>query len=108
MAQLVTDQAEVAGPSAARRLGRGSMGFFRLVRHNIAGTIGFVVFMLIVLVSFIGPYFVGENPPNTAQIYQQPSGAHPLGTDYSGRDVLIQIVNGGRPVLVVGFLAAIL
>lgn len=108
MAQLVTDQAEVAGPSAVRRLGRGSAGFLRLITRNVAGFIGFIVFVLIVLVSFLGPFFVGDNPANTTQIYQQPSGAHPLGTDYSGRDVLIQIVNGGRPVLVVGFIAAIL
>lgn len=108
MAQLVTDQAEVAGPSATRRFGRSSAGFLRQMSRNVAGFIGFIVFVLIVLLAFVGPYFVGDNPANTTQIYQAPSGAHPLGTDYSGRDVLIQIINGGRPVLVVGFLAATL
>jgi len=108
MAQMVTNQAEVAGPSAARRLGRGSTGILRQMSRNVAGFIGFIVFVLIVLLAFVGPFFVGDNPANTTQIYQAPSGAHPLGTDYSGRDVLIQIINGGRPVLVVGFLAATL
>jgi peptide/nickel transport system permease protein len=108
MAQLATDQAEVAGPSAARRLGRGSAGFLRLMMRNTAGFLGFLVFGLIVLVAFIGPFFAPENPPNTAKIFQPPSGEHPLGTDFAGRDVLIQIINGGRPVLIVGFLAATL
>src|SRR5262249_60150044 len=54
------------------------------------------------------PSFMPENPTDTTRIYQAPSAAPPFGTDYSGRDVLIQIINGGRPVLVVGFMAATL
>ena len=108
MAQLATDQAEVAGASAVRRLGSGSLGFFRLMMRNKPGFVGFVVFVLMVLVAFLGPFFTPDNPPNTLAIYQPPSRAHWFGTDYSGRDVFIQIINGGRAVLVVGFLAAIL
>jgi peptide/nickel transport system permease protein len=108
MAQLATDQAEVAGASAVRRLGQGSLGFFRLMLRNKPGFVGFVVFVLIVIVAFIGPFFTPDNPPNTTRIYQPPSRAHWFGTDYSGRDVFIQIINGGQAVLVVGFIAAIL
>lgn len=108
MAQLVTSPEEVAGPSAARRIGNGSVGFLRVMLRNKVGFIGFIVFVSIVIMAFIGPFLVPDNPPNTTQIYQAPSGTHPFGTDYSGRDVLIQIINGGRPVLVVGFLAATL
>jgi peptide/nickel transport system permease protein len=32
--------------------------------------------------------------------------SHPLGTDSEGKDVLLQIINGGRPILTIGFLAA--
>ena len=108
MSQLVTSPEVVAEPSAARRIGSGGVALLRLMMHNKAGFVGFIVFIAIVLMAFLGPFFVPENPPNTSQIYQAPSGAHPFGTDYSGRDVLIQIINGGRPVLVVGFLAATL
>ena len=108
MAQMVTTPEEVSGPSAARRVGNSSAGIFRLMLRNKVGFVGFLVFLAIVLMAFIGPFFVPENPPNTTQIYQAPSAAHPFGTDYSGRDVLIQIINGGRPVLIVGFLAATL
>lgn len=108
MAQLVTDAAEVAGPSAVRRLGSGSVGFFRLMLRNKAGFIGFLIFALIVIVSLIGPFFTPDNPSNTAQIFKPPSAAHPFGTDFAGRDVLLQIINGGRSVLFVGFMAATL
>ena len=108
MAQLATNPAEVAGPSAVRRLGSGSVGFLRIMMRNKAGFLGFIVFLLIVLIAFIGPFFTPENPPDTTKIFQQPSAAHPFGTDFAGRDVLIQIINGGRPVLIVGFLAATL
>jgi peptide/nickel transport system permease protein len=106
MAQLATDQAEVAGASAVRRLGRGSLGFLRLLTRNKPGFVGFVVFVAIVLISFVGPYLTPENPPNMTAIYQAPTRAHPFGTDYSGRDVWLQIIDGGRSVLTVGFLAA--
>ena len=108
MTGLATDAAEVAGASAVRRLGQGSVGFFRLVLRNKVGFVGFLVFAIIVLVSFIGPFFTPDNPPNTTRIYQPPSRAHWFGTDYSGRDVMIQIINGGRSVLIVGFVAATL
>lgn len=108
MAQLVTDAAELPGPNAARRLGSGSVSFLRLMMRNKVGFAGFLVFALIVVVSFVGPFFTPENPPNTSQIYKAPSAEHPFGTDFAGRDVLIQIINGGRSVLVVGFLAATL
>lgn len=108
MAQLATNPAEVAGPSAVRRIGSGGADFLRLMLHNKVGFLGFIVFVLIVLIAFIGPFFTPENPPNTTIIYQAPSAEHPFGTDYSGRDVLVQIINGGRSVLVVGFLAATL
>jgi peptide/nickel transport system permease protein len=50
----------------------------------------------------------GETTTNVAQIYSAPSSRHLLGTDYEGRDVLIQIVRGGRSVMIVGALAALL
>ncbi len=109
MAQLSTNQATVAGPSAARRLGSGSVGLIRMMRRNTAGFIGFVVLMIIVIVSFIGPLVTsGDTATDVTQIFKPPTRAHPLGTDYQGRDVLIQVIRGGQTVLIVGFLAATL
>jgi peptide/nickel transport system permease protein len=107
MAQLVTAQSEVAGPNLLRRVGGNSANFLRLMFHNKAGFVGFVVLVLIVLVAFLGPLFVPEDhTAHVNQIYQQPSAAHLLGTDYAGRDVLAQIIRGGQSILVVGLMAA--
>lgn len=109
MAQLATDQATVAGPSAARRLGSGSLNILRLFRRNTAGFIGFIVVVVMVVVSFIGPLVISGNvKTDTTQIFKPPSSAHPLGTDFQGRDVLVQVIRGGSTVLIVGFLAAFL
>jgi peptide/nickel transport system permease protein len=42
------------------------------------------------------------------QIYQPPSREHLLGTDHQGRDIFSQVVNGGREVIEVAFIAAVL
>lgn len=81
--------------------------FIRAISRSKAGFVGFLVFTFIVLVSLIGPLFTPNNlPANTDKIFAPPSWGHPLGFDASGRDVLMQVVDGGRDILVVGFLAA--
>ncbi|RKT35734.1 peptide/nickel transport system permease protein [Microbacterium sp. AG1240] len=64
--------------------------------------------LLFVLVSVIGPFFVGSpsatgNPP-----LLPPSGQFPLGTDDLGRDYLARVVYGGQISLLVGFTVALL
>lgn len=79
------------------------------VERNKVGTFGIVMLTIILLLTFIGPFFVhGENRTNVALIYGGPSWAHPLGFDHSGRDIWYQIVHGGRSVIIVAFLAAIM
>lgn len=81
--------------------------FFRAVSRSKAGFVGFLGFVFIVLVSLVGPFFTPDNVrTNTDRIYAPPSWGHPLGFDDQGRDVLMQVIDGGRDVLLVGFLAA--
>ena len=55
----------------------------------------------------MAPLFVPlTNDPDVTSLYQTPSLAHPLGTDFQGKDVLNQIVYGGQPILIVAILAA--
>jgi peptide/nickel transport system permease protein len=88
---------------------RRKKGFLRLfIERNKVGMIGYVVFLLILLIAFVGPFFLpARNPTNVSQIYQPPSGDHWLGTDFSGKDVLYMVVNGGRTLLIVSALAAL-
>lgn len=61
-----------------------------------------------VVVSVVGPFFVGD--PITAGYPKllPPGGEHLLGTDQLGRDFLARLVNGGRVSLLVGFSVALL
>lgn len=82
--------------------------FFKGMTRNRAGFIGFLVVLLIVLIEFVGPIFSPANPTNVAAIYQSPSLHHLLGTDSQGRDILLEMIDGGRPIIVVGALSALM
>lgn len=84
--------------------------FWRIyVERNKMGTFGLVLLGLILLLAFVGPFFVeGENRTNIDKIYGTPSWDAPLGYDHSGRDIWYQIVHGGRSLLLVSALAALL
>lgn len=71
----------------------------------LAGLIGFTT---IVLMSLLGPFLVPVlDTPNLALVYKTPSLEHPLGTDFQGRDVLNQIVHGGRDIVGFAIVAAL-
>lgn len=86
----------------------GFVVFWRAMWRNKAGFVGFIVFTIIVLVCLIGPFFTPHQMPDISNRTQPPSSAHWLGTDNMGRDVLIEVIDGGRSVLLVGFLAAVI
>ncbi len=77
---------------------------FRKHRGALAGS---VVLALIVLAVLIGPYLHGLDPQylNPAIKNQGASWAHPFGTDNLGRDILAQVLAGGRVSLAVGLAA---
>jgi len=77
--------------------------------RNRAGLIGFAVFAAIVLTAFIGPFFVPQTlATDVKSIYLPPSSQHLLGTDSEGRDIMIQMINGGQSIILVGALAAVI
>ena len=78
----------------------------RLMTRNKVGFLGFLGVIFFILMSFVGPYFVPlDKTTKVDQIYAPISLEHPLGTDFSGRDVLSHVVHGGRDVLIIAFLA---
>jgi peptide/nickel transport system permease protein len=85
-------------------------GFLRLfIERNKVGMIGYIVFFAIVLTAFVGPFLLPDsNPTDVSKVYQPPSWEHPLGTDFAGKDVLYQVVNGGAGLLIVSSLAALM
>jgi peptide/nickel transport system permease protein len=91
--------------STGRELGKS----FRILWRNPSGRVGFVLLMLMVLISFVGPLVVpAPTQVNLKEIYQGPSLQHPLGTDYQGKDNLVLLVYGGKDILMVAFLAGLI
>jgi peptide/nickel transport system permease protein len=68
------------------------------IRHNKLATAGLVIVVLALALSLIVPLFYTVDPlkPNPDQSLQAPSGAHLLGTDTFGRDILSRILHAAR------------
>lgn len=80
-----------------------------IISRDKAGLVGFIFLLFILLLSFVGPYFIKlDTEVKLDKIYQFPSREHILGTDNQGRDIFSQIVNGGKDVIIVAFLAALI
>jgi peptide/nickel transport system permease protein len=78
-------------------------------RRDILAVASLVVIILAILGAVFAPALTpypeqGRGEPNILEKFQPPSRAHPLGTDYLGRDVWARILFGGRSSLSIGFL----
>lgn len=78
--------------------------FLRKPSTIVFGTI----LIVMVLISFVGPFFVGDPVATTSPRLVPPSAEYPLGTDALGRDYLARVVYGGQTSLLVGFSVAFL
>ena len=69
--------------------------------------IGTGVFLFILFAVFLGPFIYDVNPQylNIREKNQGPSLSHLLGTDQLGRDMLAQVLHGGRVSMAVGVIA---
>lgn len=79
--------------------------------HNTPGIIGLVFLLVIIALALLAPVIVPRETLNvikvTAAPNEPPSGAHILGTDPLGRDVLGMLLWGSRISLLVGFTATV-
>jgi len=100
MTRLEREQAS----TDARSLGRDA--WERLCANRMA-RIGVGLFIGIVLLCLIGPFFVPHSHETTQLAYgaQAPSWTHWFGTDELGRDILVRTLIGGRISIGVGFAA---
>ncbi len=79
------------------------------LRKNRLAIISLVVFVFIVLLCIVGPWFPIKSPnqTNLTQASQPPSGTFWMGSEHLGRDIFSRILHGGRISLMVGFLATL-
>jgi peptide/nickel transport system permease protein len=86
----------------------------RTFARNKLAVIGLGLIVLLLLFSFIGPllYHTNQSTVNLLTTSKPPSGAHVLGTDQNGYDILGRLMVGGQGTLevglVVGFAATVL
>jgi peptide/nickel transport system permease protein len=78
-------------------------------RRDPLAVASLVVIILFILAAIFAPWLTaypeqGRGDPNILEKFKPPSRAHPLGTDYLGRDVLARLLFGGRSSLSIGFL----
>lgn len=81
-------------------------------RRDRLAVASLVIIVLFILGAIFAPWLTaypaqGRGDPNILEKFQPPSRAHPLGTDYLGRDVLARLLFGGRSSLSIGFLVVI-
>ena len=82
----------------------------RMFATNYAAVAGLVVLVIVTAVSFVGPLLYTVDPWEMVWAPFSPPGAKGflLGTDYLGRDLMAQIIHGGRATIAVGCAAALL
>jgi peptide/nickel transport system permease protein len=84
--------------------------FLRRFMRNRMALVGALLLLIIVSSVVAAPLLTPYSPTQQAllQRFQPPSGAHWMGTDDLGRDVLTRVLYGGQISLTVGLLAMIL
>ncbi|NGP19357.1 ABC transporter permease [Devosia aurantiaca] len=102
------EKLEKLDPPKGRSLTQDAMR--RLVR-NKAAVVSIAVIVLIVLLAFIGPYFVpwGYSQVDWSNIRKPPNfeAGHYFGTDQNGRDMLARVLQGTQMSLIVAFVATV-
>jgi peptide/nickel transport system permease protein len=108
---MTTTATTLAGttPTAGRQRSSGRYILRRLVRYR-PGFISLLVLILLYLVSFVGPLLYRQSPNeiDLLNLLGGPSGAHLLGTDENGRDILARLHDGGHVSLIVGLMAVVI
>jgi len=81
--------------------------FWRALHKNRLALVGGVVVVCLALLAILAPVLAPWDPnrPDIKRILEPPSGAHLLGTDQLGRDVLARMLYGSRVSLAVGFVS---
>ncbi len=84
--------------------------WLKMFSANHSAVIGLVILVFVISLSLIGPLFYKTDPFEMVWAPFSPPGEEGflLGTDYLGRDLLAQIIHGGRASLIVGCAAALL
>ncbi len=79
----------------------------RLLRYNIALTVGLVMFLTIMGIAVFAPFLTPHDPlkVNISDRIEPMTKNHPFGTDFWGRDIFSRVIYGSRYSLTIGFVS---
>jgi peptide/nickel transport system permease protein len=109
MSETAADWA-VAGPKVTRSVHASpAWRSWRAFRRNRSAVAALCLLVLISVVCPTAVLWVAANPGAlSADVLSPPSGSHPMGTDYLGRDILVRVLDGVTTSLIVGGTVAII
>ncbi|MDB5074321.1 MAG: peptide transporter permease [Chloroflexi bacterium] len=87
-----------------RHLGFVALAWRRFRKHKLALVAAVLLIMLTgsaILAPWVSPY--DPNHGDFSAFNSAPTSAHPMGTDFTGRDILSRVLYGGRISLLIGF-----
>lgn len=90
------------------RQSNGLKDFFESIWRNRMSRVGLCILVAFLLMAVVGPLLLEVPPADYLHRLQGPSAKHWLGTDYSGKDTLVQLVLGAKDVLLVAFYAGLI
>jgi peptide/nickel transport system permease protein len=81
---------------------------WRVYRKNKSALLGLVLFCFVLGLTIVAPWFYQQDPFELAGVPNAAPGESEflMGTDYIGRDLLAEIIHGGKATLAVGAVAA--
>jgi peptide/nickel transport system permease protein len=86
-----------------------SIKTIKILSRNKMGLFGFIMVILIILLSVFGPLvWPPEKSANVNEINKGSSAQHWLGTDFQGQDNLRKIINGGKDIVIIALLTGTL
>lgn len=86
----------------------GMKDFLSTIWNNKMSRAGFIILLLFLGVATIGPMILSPPKADYLQRLKPPTWEHILGTDYSGKDTLVQLILGSQDVLLVAFWAGLI
>lgn len=110
MSTVHSSRAMQAPPPKPAKRSRSSSGMARQLLRHKAGAVALVVIALFAVLAVVGHWLEPHDPNvgNVVDSLSAPSGAHWLGTDDLGRDVLSRVIDGSRIALVVAVLSVVI
>lgn len=79
--------------------------FFSSIWKNKMSRVGLIILLVFLAMAVLGPLFLNQPKSDYLHRLQGPSAQHWLGTDYAGKDTLVQLILGAKDVLLVAFFA---